>query len=186
MSFESIKSITSSSVNSSGLVLRISLHRSKFLGSLKASVMVELLVCVCLLLLKLSLFLLLLSSNGKSLRHLIPLLLYLYMEISDQESELEQSCSGPPLLLLFFFMEDLDWLVASLESDYDTIAVESGSEFTYLGMVLTRLDNGDISTHMDGYIDKLLVEYSKERKLRESKMPSSDKFVNIDNAEGPA
>ena len=59
--------------------------------------------------------------------------------------------------------------------------VETGREFTYLGMVLQQLEDDSIYTHMDGYAIKLIEDYLAMRKFKERKMPTGADLFNVDD-----
>ena len=85
--------------------------------------------------------------------------------------------------ILAFYSDEKEakWLRQKLEEEYETIVVETGREFTYLGMVLQQLEDGSIYTHMDGYISKLIEEYLVMRKIKGSKMPAGADLFNVDD-----
>ena len=54
-----------------------------------------------------------------------------------------------------------------------------------MGMVLQWTEDGDIITHMDGYITKLSTEYAEVRKFSESSIPANAELFAIDVESNP-
>jgi hypothetical protein len=61
-----------------------------------------------------------------------------------------------------------------LRTEYGELTVETGDQFTYLGMVLNRIDCGKtIELRMDGYIESVLNSFPEYKNLRKATTPAN-------------
>jgi Reverse transcriptase (RNA-dependent DNA polymerase). len=78
------------------------------------------------------------------------------------------------ILILSEKDEDIHWLIDVLKDEYGELTVETGDQFTYLGMVLNRIDGGrTIELRMDGYIESVLNSFAEYKNLRKATTPAN-------------
>ena len=75
---------------------------------------------------------------------------------------------------------DNHWLIHELEKEHGTISVDLKDTFTYLGMVLKKESNGEIQVYMPGYIEMMLSEYEKTRKIKSYTTPVAITLFSVD------
>jgi Reverse transcriptase (RNA-dependent DNA polymerase). len=81
------------------------------------------------------------------------------------------------ILILSKKDEDIMWLIDVMKNEYGELTVETGDQFTYLGMVLNRINGGrTLELRMDGYIESVLNSFD-EYKTSESHHACKYQFI---------
>ena len=83
------------------------------------------------------------------------------------------------LLIIYSNKNESGWFIVELEWEYESIAVEKGNEFTYLGMVVRKHLDGIIELHMKGYLNELFKFYLDKRDIKESEKPVGASLFDI-------
>jgi len=65
------------------------------------------------------------------------------------------------------------WLIGALKLRYGELSVETGSTFTYLGMVLETRNSGDIKMRMDAYVQNVLDSFPEYENIKKSTIPAT-------------
>jgi hypothetical protein len=68
---------------------------------------------------------------------------------------------------------DIKWLIGALKDKYGELSIETGSSFTYLGMVLETRKSGDIKMRMDGYVQNVLDSFPEYKNIKKSTIPAT-------------
>ena len=72
----------------------------------------------------------------------------------------------------------VDWLHEKLEEEYETVEIDKGDSFTYLGMVTSREKDATITVSMGGYTSNVINDYEVFYKVKEVTTPATlDLFV---------
>jgi hypothetical protein len=78
------------------------------------------------------------------------------------------------ILMLSENQTDIDWLIGALKSEYGELTVETGNSFTYLGMGLETIQDGNMRLRMDAYVEGVLNDFERiYPKVKASTIPAS-------------
>ena len=89
------------------------------------------------------------------------------------------------ILVLVDDREKIDWLHKILEDEYETVELDKGDSFTYLGMVISKEKNGMTTVNMGGYTTNIVNDYEVFYKVKEVTTPATQDLFHVGDENKP-